>query len=937
MNPSLILTKVLQRIRLRFLWIHSAAGLGWGIGTAAVVVLLGVWLDLIFEFSPGARIAASVLATAAAILAFGWLIARAVNRARLNRLAVSLDAVAGAGGQIQSGLDLATRQHRPTTQDGSLTQAGLTRGLAEMAIARAGELARRVSRRQAVSARPIGRSYGALAGIGVVTAALAMVFPRMSATEWLRFADPLGDHPPYSPIEFTVSPAGARVVYGKGLDIDAQTRGGAVERVDLVLVHPRGTTQEYEDVLPMFPVPGGGWRASIADVTEPLSYFVRARRARSPRYALALVTVPQIESVDLRITAPAYTRTPVYEGGIPRTGLTGLKGTVVEVRAHSNRPLQGGQLALVDSDGRKMHPLAADGRSQTAIGQFTIERSGRLEVRVTDVDGESSTDSITTSIALLPDERPFVRLMEPHALSLAVPDAVVPVVVSAEDDFGVARCELYRSLNGSPLLPMDVRVSQPPSKQVYETILFPFSTYGLSPGDEIKLFARAADNDPAFPGGKGSESTVAMIRIISQADLERLQRSRDGLTMLMSKYQEAERRMESLQNDIEELQKKIAAQPGDKPLDKQLQKQMEELTKRFSEESEALRKLADRALPYDLDKELSPRLRKLADELERLSKESQGGQKLSAAEAKKQLEAALKAIKQNRKQLDQEVMAPVRFVAAIVPLMQDSARFVALYEHQRDLAERLSSFKDKNRTDDPAIKGRMRDLEEEQRSLQKELETLLDDIEEHASRLPKDPYVEQLRETAQKFAADVRASGAGDAMSAATAALAEFSGPTAHTEAKKAADILEKFIKRCNGMGKACKNCLPKFSPSLGQCLGQTCDQLLADMKAGQGDGFGAGAGGGYSARHGSLDNVGLYGTLPTFDSSPSKSGKSDDRNAVGMSGDRGRGSKADPREAFQVPGAAKQRSSAELTVPPAYRQRASRYFQRIADEVGNR
>jgi hypothetical protein len=286
-------------------------------------------------------------------------------------------------------------------------------------------------------------------------------------------------------------------------------------------------------------------------------------------------------------------------------------------------------------------------------------------------------------------------------------------------------------------------------------------------------------------------------------------------------------------------------------------------------------------------------------------------------------------------------MAPVRFVAAIVPLMQDSARFVAHYEHQRDLAARLASFKDKEHTDDPAIKGRMRDLEEEQRGLQKELDKLLDDIEEHAGQLPKDPYVEQLRETAEKFAADVRASGAGDAMAAAATALSDLAGMKAHAEAKTAADILEKFISRCQGMGKGCKNCLPKFSPSLGQCLGQTCDQMLADMRLGQGpnmgSGFGMGAGGGYSARQSTAQNIGLYGTLPTFDSSSSKSGKSDDRSAFGRAGDRGRGSKDDPREAFQVPDAARHRSSAELTVPPAYRQRASRYFQRIADEIGNR
>jgi len=205
MNSSLILTNVLRRLRRRFLWIHSAAGFAWGVGIAAAVVLLGVWLDLIFEFSPGARIAVTVVSLLAAVVAFGWLIIRALDRARPNRLAGSLDALAGAGGQIQSGLDLATRQDGPTTGD-----RFLTRGLAEMAVTRAGELAQRVSTRKAVSARPIGPSYGTLAGIGVVTAALAVVSPRMSATEWLRFADPFGDHPPYSPIEFTVTPPGAR-------------------------------------------------------------------------------------------------------------------------------------------------------------------------------------------------------------------------------------------------------------------------------------------------------------------------------------------------------------------------------------------------------------------------------------------------------------------------------------------------------------------------------------------------------------------------------------------------------------------------------------------------------------------------------------------------------------------------------------------------------
>jgi hypothetical protein len=89
MNPSLILTTILQEVRRRFLWIHSAAGLAWGITIAAIVVLLGVWLDLIFEYSPFARIVAAIFASVAAISVCGWLIGRAAGRSRLPRLAGS--------------------------------------------------------------------------------------------------------------------------------------------------------------------------------------------------------------------------------------------------------------------------------------------------------------------------------------------------------------------------------------------------------------------------------------------------------------------------------------------------------------------------------------------------------------------------------------------------------------------------------------------------------------------------------------------------------------------------------------------------------------------------------------------------------------------------------------------------------------------------------
>src|SRR5207248_8791610 len=121
-----------------------------------------------------------------------------------------------------------------------------------------------------------------------------------------------------------------------------------------------------------------------------------------------------------------------------------------------------------------------------------------------------------------------------------------------------------------------------------ESLALPLSTYGLTPGDEIKLFVRVLDNDPAGP--KGSESSIAVVRIIAQEEFERLARTRHSLEMLQSKYQQAQRRLESLADDVDRLQKKMKEHAADALADKQQREEMQRLTKRIQEEAEALRR-----------------------------------------------------------------------------------------------------------------------------------------------------------------------------------------------------------------------------------------------------------------------------------------------------------------------------------------------------------
>jgi len=220
--------------------------------------------------------------------------------------------------------------------------------------------------------------------------------------------------------------------------------------------------------------------------------------------------------------------------------------------------------------------------------------------------------------------------LQPRTTSLATPTATLPVEISAEDDYGIRRVQLYRSLNDSRPMPMDVPIEagQTP-RRVREMVYLPLSEYGLSPGDVIKMFGRVEDNDPA--GAKGAESTVVTVHIISQAEFERMLRAREGLNVLMSRYRQAQRRMESLKEEVKGLRKKVKEQPADKEVAKQLRKKMDELLAQMRREAGEIRTAAQHPLPFDIDQNLKKELERLAktledeaDRLERLLKQQQG-------------------------------------------------------------------------------------------------------------------------------------------------------------------------------------------------------------------------------------------------------------------------------------------------------------------------
>lgn len=929
----------LRRIRRRLLGIGTAAATAWGLVAVTVLLLLGVWLDLLWELSPEWRIGTFWAAgIAGAVLLIG-LAAATVRAARDAAIARRLDREGGVGGTILTGWELSSPQWAARACLATAPNQLLTVRLADMAVADAAMAAGRVPMGRVAPLRPLGRSLGAVAVLWAAVGVLALCLPSLALTQWNRFAHPSADVPPFSTTEFEVTPGSKKILYGSELEIRAKVIGTPVDQLELVLATAKGP----ESPLPMFQESGGVWRAVLAKVVEPTDYYVQAYRARSKKYRLDIITVPLIYGSKVRIEPPAYANRGPIEGMLPKEGVVGLPGTKVQITLHSNRPLSGGKIQVWKNgavaekkgkaggaQGRKAEPAVfsmkpTEPGSQEVVGYFMVSGDGKFESVVIDEEGQASQQTFSGNVTMLADQRPFIRITQPEKMSLATPTATLPVTLSAEDDCGISRLQLFRSLNDSRPLSCDVTLPPRGARRVDQSVGLPFAAYGLEPGDVIKLFGRVEDNDPA--GAKGAESSIVTVRIVSQEEFERMLQTQQGLEELLSKYEAAKRHMEQLNEKMEGLKKKLKKEKGDAKTSEDIRREMNELRQAMEKAANEIDKSAKKMLPFDLDKSLTPELERLSQMSKEMAKE------LEKLEAERdlinkklggKLDDMLKKMSAQRQMYNEEAMQPLEYLAQVLPVMADQERFKMLAQWQEDLAERMAALKGHDNEDNPAMKARMRELEEEQKQINDALSEFLEDMKEHVTKLPETEDLKELRESAEDFMKKLSKSGASEAMTGAQGALSEFAGTRAHKKAKEASEILNKFIKKCEGMGGSCKNCMKlRFQPKMCKSMGNTIGQLLAGMGSG-GDGSGMNGRG----------PTGLYGGLPPRFANMGNTGhgRSADKR-IGSGAPQGENpDDANPNELF-APGAAS--GTGEGSVPVRYRRQVGDYFERVAEETG--
>lgn len=595
---------IVNRIRV----IGAVHAICWSITLFCSGLVLVAWMDIIWHLPIEVRRAAIPFVLLSAAALFSWLFRDRWMSATNHSVARRMDKVAGTGGQILSGWDL-------LTDDRSESQPPLGKDIALVAIDQASRRASKVAARDAAPWRESRASVSVAAAVCLVTAVFAMFASHAFATSWKRLAMPSVDTPPYSPLVFEVSPGNVQITYGKPLEVTALITGGAIEDATLVLGDPDDSSV---DRVAMFPRGGGRWQAVLPRVIDPTRYCVTAERGRSETFHVEVLETPQIESVRFTITPPVYTNLPKRKGRHPQDRIAGLLQTKVALEITANRPLAKGSVRIQSVSRRngiaeaitlQVSPLDR----QRVTGLVTIKHSGQWQLSVTGSNGIATESPVTLEVELLVDRPPIVRIAQPQSKSYATPDTKIPVAVVGEDDFGISRMRLYRIIDGSRPIPLELPVESA-TRLIQGNSVLPLDAFGLQPGDKITLLARVDDTRPDII--QGGESPVAEIEIISQRDFDRLIAARQGQQMLENKFRQARRMMDRLATELAELQQKIdQSDPNDAEQQKKLQDRMSQLQQKMNDVADELDKLAQQELPLEIDQHWNELLRQQAESL----------------------------------------------------------------------------------------------------------------------------------------------------------------------------------------------------------------------------------------------------------------------------------------------------------------------------------
>ena len=450
---------------------------------------------------------------------------------------------------------------------------------------------------QAIDHRPARQSLkflGIAAALSLFSVALG---PQSTKLAMLRFFNPLGGPEWPKATQLKWLEATPKVALGEPWSLVVKVEDGYTIPSSAVAEFTFADGEKAEE--PLRVVDGGEFRGRLESVTQSFKVRVRAGDDLTEIKPVEAVTPPRLADLKIQVQPPAYTGLPAITLAPGSAQIRAVEGSMITVTAKASKTLSSASLKWSDS-AQKPPTIQLDTARQNLSSSWPATAGTGISIDLTDTEGFTSKDQGRLDQQVVPDTAPRVVLEDPATDRDITPQAVVPLKIDLEDDFGIAQVKMkYTVSNGSgdpgePLVkPLWTSVpGQAMVKKNKVSDRWDLSPLSLAPGSMITLLIEA--NDFKTPNGPNiGKSREIRLRVVTA--------------------QEAARQMEDQRREIREETERVLA------MQKQANRPVDEAKRTLAQTKDQIPDAAKQELANaeQVQKQVGERLNNPADGLAR--------------------------------------------------------------------------------------------------------------------------------------------------------------------------------------------------------------------------------------------------------------------------------------------------------------------------------
>ena len=477
-----------------------------------------------------------------------------------------------------------------------------------------------------------------------------------------------------------------------------------------------------------------------------IEYYVENEVAKSPVYKAVCLDEPFARNWGLLYKYPSHTGLGERRDSLSYGNIEAYKHTQVILSLDTNIPVESAVMRFSDGSSQNMQK-AGENRFSTRL---TVINSKTWWLELTDFLGRKSKPEEKT-INVIPDNVPEVNIIFPGEDTLLDQSLLLPLIITASDDFGLRDLSLHYQINDKPAQ-SKLLSSLITSKLFTLDYVFDLKPYGLLPGDAVTYWAQVHDNSPDRQSAQSAKykaryPTIAEI----YQEMERQEKLRAG--DLESALQESR----DLQKDFEQKRRELLNKDEIKWEDKKQLEQMldtqQQLSQQVEDVAEDYQKLIDRLQKNDaisqetMDK--MQRIQELMQEIsteelhEAMSKFEQALMQLNPEELRKAMENMKFSMDDFSKKIDQTLQL-------LESIKKEQALEKALQIAQ-EMEKAQSSLQDKTGN----MKEDAQSLAREQENIAKKLDDLQKALDE-ADKLLDSSKDKQLKQEMKELKQDMK-------------------------------------------------------------------------------------------------------------------------------------------------------------------------------------